>query len=574
MQYRDRFEAWLSYLGLDQASREELQALTDEKEIEDRFYTELEFGTAGLRGVIGAGLNRMNVYVVRRATQGFANYICSLGQACVSRGIAIAYDSRNHSAEFAKEAALVLCANGIPVYLYESLRSVPQLSFTILTLNCIAGIVITASHNPPQYNGYKVYGENGGQLPPGPSEQVTQAITALSMFEAKTMSEQEALNKGLLRYIGEELDAQYDACVRSVCLQPDILKTADIKVVYTPLHGAGCLPIKRALFGLGFQYLYTVKEQEVPDGNFPTIKVPNPEDGNAYALAFALAKKVGATMVLATDPDSDRLGVAVADSEGGFQLLTGNQIGCLLLEYILSQRSRNKTLPPHGFIVKSIVSTSLVDVIATAYGVETDDVLTGFRYISDKIYESLQDGTRQFLFGFEESYGFLNHTQGRDKDGISAAVMLVEIAAFYAKTGKTLIHALEDIYRRYGYYDEAVLSYSLAGKEGLEKIQATMARLRENPPARWGNLSVRAVRDYQTGMRRDKAGKETPIPLPASNVLYYELENSNWLAIRPSGTEPKLKAYIAIRGNTRWDTQKLLGDMEAAVRIRLDEYLK
>lgn len=574
MLYRERYEAWLSYPGLDKASRKELLALTDEKEIEDRFYTELEFGTAGLRGVIGAGLNRMNVYVVRRATQGFANYICSLGQACVSRGIAIAYDSRNFSAEFAKEAALVLCANGIPVYLYDSLRSVPQLSFTILKLHCIAGIVITASHNPPQYNGYKVYGENGGQLPPDPSREVTEAISALSMFEAKTMPEADALKKGLLRYIGEELDAQYDACVRSVCLQSDILKTANFKVVYTPLHGAGCLPVKRALFGLGFQNLYTVQEQESPDGNFPTVKVPNPEDKNAYSLAFALAKKVDATLVLATDPDSDRLGVAVADGQGGFKLLTGNQIGCLLLEYILSQRSRKNTLPPHGFIVKSIVSSNLADEIADAYQVETDEVLTGFRYISDKIYESLQKGDRQFLFGFEESYGFLNHTQGRDKDGIAAAVMLVEAAAFYANTGQTLLDALENIYRRYGYYDETVLSYSLAGKEGLEKIGLAMSHLRENPPAFWGKLQVLAIRDYLSGSRRDKAGSETPTGLPASNVLYYELTDGNWLAIRPSGTEPKLKAYVAIRGNTRWDTQTLLSETEAAVREKLDAYLK
>ncbi|MGI6176067.1 MAG: phospho-sugar mutase [Christensenellales bacterium] len=571
MDYRKMYERWIESPALDAESRNELLSLHDEKEIEDRFYMDLEFGTAGLRGVLGAGMNRMNEYVVKRATQGFAQYICSMGAKAAARGVAIAYDSRHKSDVFAKTAALVLCANGINVYLYESLRSVPQLSFTILQCNAAAGIVITASHNPPQYNGYKVYGENGGQLPIGPSEEVTALIGALDIFDERirSMNEQEALASGLLHIIGEEFDKLFDACVRSVSIQPKVLAQADFKVVYTPLHGAGLEPVCRALNGIGFKNLLVVEEQKRQDGSFHTVKVPNPEEKEAYELAIRLAKKEGAYLVLATDPDSDRLGVGVLDDALGFTLLSGNQIGCLLLEYILSQRAQKGALPQDAFAVKSIVSTRMANAIAARYGVQLDEVLTGFRFISDKIEESMRPPKRAFLFGFEESFGFLAGTYARDKDAVGAAVLMCEVAAYYAGQGMTLLDALGALYEQYGYYKEAVLSYTLTGKEGIVAVQKGMAALRENALEALGGVMVTGVCDYLAGTRVHD-GMTYALSLPQSDVMYYEMARDCWAAVRPSGTEPKLKAYVGICGEDEEDAC----DMLSAVKEELSKILQ
>lgn len=564
MDYRENYKLWLREESLEPTLRAELEAIADNPaEQEERFYTELEFGTAGLRGVIGAGTNRMNVYVVRRATQGLADYLKTFPGG-PERGVAIAYDSRHMSDVFAKETALVLAQNGIKAYLYGTLHSVPQLSFTVLHLNCMAGVVITASHNPPEYNGYKVYWQHGGQAGPEQAAEILGYIRRADYFKVKPMEEDEALKAGLLNMIGEEVDEAYYKATMSLRLAPEVTERhgAETKIVYTPLHGSGNVPVREILKRIGLSNISVVKEQEAPDGSFPTVKAPNPEDPNAFTLAFDLANKAGANLILGTDPDSDRLGAAVRRRDGRFQVLTGNQIGSILIHYILSTRSERGTLPQNGFVVRSIVSTRMADAICACYGVELREVLTGFRFISEQIAESLESGEHTFLFGFEESYGFLSGCFARDKDAICAAMLLAEAAAVYALQGKNLYDVLQEMYAKYGFYGEAVKSYTLKGKDGLEKIAGAMKALRAEKVDGFGGVKAVRSEDLQAGTISYPDGREENSPLPKSNVLRYALEGEGWLCVRPSGTEPKLKLYIGARGGS-----------EAELKAKLDELM-
>ena len=546
MDVQQAYEQWLKDFSADADTVADLQSIAnDPKEIEDRFYTELSFGTAGMRGVLGAGTNRMNRYNVRRATKGLAQYLMQNPEEA-KRGVAIAYDSRRCSAEFAEDTALVLCQEGVPAYLFDALRPVPILSYAVRHLHAIAGVVITASHNPPQYNGYKVYGEDGAQVGPEAAEGVTGFIRALDYKDCTLMDEEEAKAKGLLHIIGnKEVDDDYIAQVKTLCIQPEMLakEGASLSIVYTPLHGSGNVPVRRILKEIGITNVAVVKEQEMPDPNFSTIKVPNPEDPGAYTLAFKLADQVGASVIFATDPDCDRLGVAVRDNEGVFHLLTGNQIGCVLLHYILSTKAKQGTLPKNGAAVKSIVSTCLANSICEKYEVAMFETLTGFKFIGEKIQQFQDTGSHTFLFGFEESYGFLSSTFVRDKDGVNASLLIAEVAAACKAEGITLYDRLQQIYAEFGYYVEKVVSKTLPGKDGLTLMKKIMCDLRANPPKELAGKKVLAVRDYLTGVRTC-GGKEEPTGLPASNVLYYELEGGNWVCVRPSGTEPKIKLYV------------------------------
>ncbi len=547
MDYRESYASWRRDFASDTQLLSELDTIAgDEKEIEDRFYKELSFGTAGMRGVLGAGLNRMNVYNVRRATRGLAKYLLKDPENA-ARGVAIAYDSRRMSPEFAKEAALVFCKSGVPAFLFDALRPVPILSFAVRHLHCIAGVAITASHNPPQYNGYKVYGEDGAQLGPEAAQGVTDCIRDTSYADAVPMEETEALEKGLLHIIGNrDVDDEYIQRVRTLCVQPELMKKEGEKlsIVYTPLHGSGNVPVRRILKEVGITNVAVVKEQEQPDPNFSTIAVPNPEDPNAFKLAMELANQVGADVIFGTDPDCDRLGVAVRDKSGRFQLLTGNQIGCVLLHYILSTRKKMGTLPSNGAALKSIVTTELARAICQDFGVELFDTLTGFKFIGEMIQQFEDTGSHTFLFGFEESYGYLSSTFVRDKDGVNASLLLAEVAAACKAEGITLYDRVQDIFKQYGYFVEKVLSKTLPGKDGLAKMQEMMDGLRMNPPRELAGIPILAQRDYLTGIRTDAEGYRTPMGLPESDVLYYELLGGHWVCIRPSGTEPKIKLYV------------------------------
>ncbi len=547
MGYRESYASWRRDFASDTQLSAELDGIAgDEKEIEDRFFKELSFGTAGMRGVLGAGLNRMNVYNVHRATRGLAKYLLTDPENA-ARGVVVAYDSRRMSPEFARETALVLCQSGIPAYLFDALRPVPILSFGVRHLHCIAGVAITASHNPPQYNGYKVYGEDGAQLGPEAAQAVTDFIRETDYFDAVPMDEGEALDKGLLHIIGNrEVDDAYIQRVRTLCVQPELMKEegGKLSIVYTPLHGSGNVPVRRILKEVGITNVAVVKEQEQPDPNFSTIAVPNPEDPNAFKLAMDLANQVGADVIFGTDPDCDRLGVAVRDKKGQFQLLTGNQIGCVLLHYILSTRKRLGTLPENGAAAKSIVTTELARAICLDYGVEMFDTLTGFKFIGELIQQFEDTGSHTFLFGFEESYGYLSSTFVRDKDGVNASLLLAEVAAACKAEGITLYDRVQAIFRQYGYYVEKVVSKTLPGKDGLARMQEMMAGLRTNPPRDLAGIPILAQRDYLTGIRTDAAGSKTKMGLPESDVLYYELSGGHWVCIRPSGTEPKIKLYV------------------------------
>ena len=546
MTIRENYEQWLKDFADDaETVRELLEIRDDEKEIEDRFYTELSFGTAGMRGVLGAGMNRMNKYNVRRATKGLAGHLLK-NPADAARGVVIAYDSRRFSAEFARDTALVLCAEGVPAYLFDALRPVPVLSFAVRHLNAAAGVVITASHNPPQYNGYKVYGEDGAQVAPEVAESITKVIRATQYTECRLMDEQEALDKGLLKIIGNrEVDDDYIAKIKTLSINPELLKTEGprLNIVYTPLHGSGNVPVRRVLKEIGLTNVAVVKEQEMPDPNFSTIKVPNPEDPGAYELAFRLAREVGASAIFATDPDCDRLGVAVKDGTGEWHLLSGNQIGCVLLHYILSSKQKSGTLPANGAAVKSIVSTSLANRICESFHVRLFETLTGFKFIGEKIQQFMDSGDYTFLFGFEESYGFLSSTFVRDKDGVNASLLISEVACACMAEGITLYDRVQQIFREYGYYVENVVSTTLPGKDGLTRMKEIMAGLRSNPPKEIAGLKVTAVRDYLKGTRTAD-GVEEPTGLPVSDVLYFELEKGCWVCVRPSGTEPKIKLYV------------------------------
>lgn len=560
MSYKEVYESWLNNPYFDEDTKKELQALEgNDKEIEDRFYRELEFGTAGLRGVIGAGTNRMNIYTVRKATQGLANYIIS--QNGQNKGVAIAFDSRHMSPEFADEAALCLNANGIKAYVFESLRPTPELSYAVRKLSCIAGINITASHNPPEYNGYKVYWEDGAQITPPHDTGIMQEVAAITDYQnVKTMDKAAAVAAGLYESIGAAIDDAYIEELKSQVLHWDAIKEAqkDITIVYTPLHGTGNIPARRVLKELGFENVYVVPEQELPDGDFPTVSYPNPEAKEAFTLGLALAKEKNADLVLATDPDADRLGVYVKDAKSGeYITLTGNMSGCLLADYEIGQRKALKGLPDDGALVKTIVTTNMADAIAKAYGVKLIEVLTGFKYIGQQIlgFEQKKKGT--YLFGFEESYGCLIGTHARDKDAIVATMALAEAAAYYKTQGKTLWDAMIDMYEKYGYYKDGIQSVTLKGIEGLAKIQEILNTLRDNTPAKFGEYEVLRVRDYKTGIIRDvRTNEETSTGLPVSNVLYYELSDDAWLCVRPSGTEPKVKFYYGIKGTSLEDADQ------------------
>ena len=557
MEYRENYEEWLSNPYFDEATKEELRGIaTDDNEIKERFYRELEFGTAGLRGIIGAGTNRMNVYTVRKATQGLANYIVkNNGQA---KGVAIAYDSRRMSPEFADVAALCLAANGIKAYVFESLRPTPELSFAVRKLGCIAGINITASHNPPEYNGYKVYWEDGAQITPPHDKGIMDEVKAVADFnQVKTMDLDAAKEAGLYEVIGAAIDDAYIAELKKQVIHQDSIDAVgrDLKIVYSPLHGTGNIPARRILKELGFTNVYVVKEQELPDRNFPTVSYPNPEAEEAFELGLKLAKEVDADLVLATDPDADRLGVRVKDKNGEYHTLTGNMSGCLLADYEIGQRKATKgELPEDGYLIKTIVTSNLADAIAKGYGVGLIEVLTGFKYIGQQILGFETTGKGEYLFGFEESYGCLIGTHARDKDAIVATMALCEAAAYYKTQGKTLWDAMVDMYDKYGYYKDDIQSITLKGIEGLQKIQEILETLRKNPPMEVGGYKVLKARDYQADTIKDIAtGEVVPTGLPASNVLYYELTDDAWLCVRPSGTEPKVKFYYGIKGTSLED---------------------
>ena len=578
MSYREIYESWLENPYFDEETKKELRALKDdEKEIEDRFYRELEFGTAGLRGVIGAGTNRMNIYTVRKATQGLANYI--MKQNGQNKGVAIAFDSRRMSPEFAVEAALCLNANGIKAYVFESLRPTPELSYAVRKLGCIAGINITASHNPPEYNGYKVYWEDGAQITPPHDGGIMAEVGAISDFAVvKTMDKSEAMAAGLYVTIGADIDDAYIEELKSQVIHWDSIKEAqkDIKIVYSPLHGTGNIPARRVLKELGFENVYVVPEQELPDGNFPTVSYPNPEAAEAFELGLKLAKEIDADLVLATDPDADRLGVYVKDAKSGeYITLTGNMSGCLLADYEIGQRQATKGLPDDGALIKTIVTTNMADAIAKAYGVELIEVLTGFKYIGQQIlgFEQKKKGT--YLFGFEESYGCLIGTHARDKDAIVATMALCEAAAYYKTQGKTLWDAMIDMYEKYGYYKDDIKSITLKGIEGLAKIQEILNTLREDTPEKFGEYTVLSARDYKTGIIKDvKTGEEKSTGLPASNVLYYDLSDDAWLCVRPSGTEPKVKFYYGIKGTSLEDANAKSEALGKEVLSMIEEMLR
>ena len=561
MDYKEMYQQWLDNPYFDEETKAELKAIAgNEKEIEDRFYMDLEFGTAGLRGVIGAGTNRMNVYTVRKATQGLANYILSVGAE--AKGVAIAYDSRHMSPEFADVAALCLAANGIKAYVFESLRPTPELSYAVRKLGCIAGINITASHNPPEYNGYKVYWEDGAQItPPHDSGIMDQVKQVTDYASCKTMSLDEAKEAGLYQTIGADIDDPYIEELKGLVLHQDSIDAVKDKltIVYSPLHGTGNIPVRRVLKELGFQNVHVVPEQELPDGDFPTVSYPNPEAAEAFELGLALAKKVNADLVLATDPDADRLGVYVKDSKTGeYHTLTGNMSGCLIGDYVIGQRKAiNGSLPEDGAFIRSIVSTNMADAIAKYYGIQLVEVLTGFKFIGQKMLEFETTGKGTYLFGMEESYGCLTGTYARDKDAVVASMALCEAAAYYMTKDMTLWDAMLEMYERYGYYKDHVESSTLKGIEGLAKIQEIMNTLRADAPKEIGGLKVLAARDYKTDtIQNFVTGQTEPTGLPQSNVLYYELEDDAWVCVRPSGTEPKVKFYIGVKGSSMADADE------------------
>ena len=575
--YMKIYQEWLSNPYFDEATKEELRAIEgNENEIKERFYMDLEFGTAGLRGIIGAGINRMNIYVVRRATQGLANYIIKQGAA--NKGVAIAYDSRHMSPEFAMEAAMTLAANGIKAYKFESLRPTPELSFAVRELGCVAGINITASHNPPEYNGYKVYWEDGAQFTPPHDKGVTEEVLAIEdLSTVKTTDEASATAAGLYQVIGQEIDDKYIAQVKAqVVNQKAIDEMQDqITIVYTPLHGTGNIPARRVMKEIGFTHVYVVPEQELPNGYFPTVSYPNPEAKEAFELGLKLAKEKDADLVLATDPDADRLGVYVKDTKSGEYIpLTGNMSGSLLCEYVLSQKQAAGKIPADGQVVKSIVSTNLIDAVAKSYGAELIEVLTGFKWIGKQILKNETTGHGTYLFGMEESYGCLIGTYARDKDAISATAALCEAAAYYKQKGMTLWDAMIAMYEKYGYYKDAVKAIGLSGIEGLAKIQSIMETLRNNTPTEVGGYKVTSARDYKLDTIKNMAtGEVKPTGLPSSNVLYYDLEDGAWICVRPSGTEPKIKFYFGVKGTSLKDAEEKENALGAAVMAMVDKMM-
>ncbi|MDO4439995.1 MAG: phospho-sugar mutase [Eubacteriales bacterium] len=576
MGYKETYQEWLTNPYFDADTKAELKRIAaDENEIKERFYTDLEFGTAGLRGIIGAGTNRMNLYTVRKATQGLANYILKNGSA--EKGVAIAFDSRRMSPEFAQEAACCLAANGIKAYVFDSLRPTPELSYAVRKLGCIAGINITASHNPPEYNGYKVYWEDGAQITPPHDKGIMDEVKAVEDYTTmKTMSAEEAKAAGLYEVIGAEVDDAYIAELKKQVIHQDAIDAVgkDLKIVYSPLHGTGNIPARRILKELGFENVYVVKEQELPDGEFPTVSYPNPEAAEAFDLGLKLAKEVDADIVLATDPDADRLGVRVKDKNGEYHDLTGNMSGCLLADYEIGQRKALKGLPEDGYLIKTIVTTNMADAIAEHYQAGLIEVLTGFKYIGQQILGFETTGKGEYLFGFEESYGCLIGTHARDKDAIVATMALCEAAAYYKTKDMTLWDAMIEMYEKYGYYKDDIQSITLKGIEGLAKIQEILETLRKNPPAEIAGYKVLKARDYKADTIKDmQTGEVSSTGLPSSNVLYYDLSDDAWLCVRPSGTEPKVKFYYGVKGVSLADADEKSASMGKEVLAMIDEIM-
>ena len=574
MLYKEKYNDWLSSTVVDDVMKNELRGIKDEKEIEDRFYKDLDFGTGGLRGVIGAGSNRMNIYTVSKATQGFANY---LNGRFENPSVAIAYDSRNMSKEFSKAAALTLCANNVKVYLYESLRPTPMLSFAVRELNCTGGIVVTASHNPKEYNGYKVYDEFGGQVTDEKANIIINEVNKINNFDMiKSISEEEAIEKNLLVYIGEDIDKLDIDRVKSLTIRKDLVKekAKDLKVIYTPIHGSGNMPVRRVLKELGYTGVSIDKEQEMPDGNFPTASYPNPEDPAVFKLALDMAKEENPDVIFATDPDCDRIGVVVKDSEGEYRVLTGNQTGLLLTQYILDSLKEENRLPKNGVVIKTIVTTDGAKKIAESYNVELMEVLTGFKYIGEKIQGFEENKDKTYLFGFEESYGYLAGDFVRDKDAVIASMLIAEMTLFYKEEGKSLYDALIELYEKYGFFKETLVSFELKGKEGAEKIAKCIDSLRNEELKEVNGVKVNVKYDYKLSTEENiLTGDKKEINLPKSNVLKFVLENGSWFVVRPSGTEPKMKAYVAVQGNGLKDADDQLESFKSEVIKLVNEKL-
>ena len=575
MSYREEFDFWLEDSYFDEETKKELRAIQDnEAEVEDRFYKELEFGTGGLRGVIGAGTNRMNIYTVRKATQGLANYILKKGGR--EKGIAIAYDSRRMSPEFADEAALCMAANGIKAYVFDALRPTPELSFALRTLGCISGIVVTASHNPPEYNGYKVYWEDGAQVTSPKDKEIIAEVKAVTDYHTvKTMDKEEAKKAGLYEVIGPQIDDAYMAELKKQIIHPEIIREVadDIKIVYTPFNGTGNVPVRRILSELGFKNVYVVPEQEMPDPDFTTLDYPNPEDPKAFTLALKLAKEKDADIVLATDPDADRLGIYAKDTKSGeYVPFTGNMSGMILAEYTLRERTATGTMPENPALVTTIVTTNMAKAISDTYHVKCIEVLTGFKFIGEQIKLFEQTGSNNYVFGLEESYGCLVGTHARDKDAVVAVMCLCEAAAWCKKNGITLWDQMLNLYEQFGYYKESQYAITLKGIDGSRQIAEIMDRLRNDPPKEFGELKVTALRDYVSGKVTDIAtGAQSDTGLPESNVLYFDLTNDSWCCARPSGTEPKIKFYMGVKGENLEDAQAKVDALTAQLKKKLDE---
>ncbi|WP_338753453.1 phospho-sugar mutase [Bacillus sp. FJAT-52991] len=576
MSWKAEFTRWKEFQGLDEEMHTLLAEIEmDEPSIEEAFYKNLEFGTGGMRGIIGAGTNRMNVYTVRKASAGLAEYILEHGEEAKQRGVAIAFDSRHKSFEFALESAKTLATYGIQTYVFEELRPTPELSFAVRYLQAFAGIVITASHNPPEYNGYKVYGQDGAQLSPKEADRVIEKVNSIPNELHIQVEAVEALQaKGLLKMIGEEVDCSYIEHLKTIAEQPQIAKESDVKVVFTPLHGTGSMPVRKGLEALGYKHVMVVAEQKQPDPNFSTVQSPNPEEKAAFELAIRDGKAQQADLLIATDPDADRLGIAVKDLDGEYILLTGNQTGALLMDYILSQKKEKGQLPENGRVFKTIVTSELGRIVAESYGVSCEDVLTGFKFIGEKIEAYQQTGEYQFLFGYEESYGYLVADFARDKDAIQAAIVAVEACAYYKKQGKTLYEVLLDLYDCHGYYREGLTSLTLKGIEGANKIQAILSSFREQPPKEIAGRSVTIVEDYLTSVKTDvQTNQESVIELPASNVLKYFLDDQTWVCMRPSGTEPKIKFYFGVVSDTLESSDQKLQEVEQMVMEEINQML-
>lgn len=572
MTYSEKLSHWLEAELIDEQTKQELRSIKDEKDIEDRFYKDLDFGTGGLRGIIGAGSNRMNIYTVGKATQGIADF---LNKNFTSPSVAIAYDSRNMSEEFAKAAALNLCANNIKVYLFETLRPTPMLSFTVRHLKCSAGIVITASHNPKQYNGYKVYGDDGGQVTDNKAKEILNFINEVQDFShIKNSTEKEAINRNLLCYIGEDIDKEYINRVKDLSIRKDLIneKAEELNIIYTPIHGSGNIPVRRVLREQGYKNVYVVKEQERPDGNFPTAPYPNPEEPQVFKIALKEAEKINADIIFGTDPDCDRIGVVVKDSKGEYKVLTGNQTGMLLTHYILCSLKEMNKLPQNGAVIKTIVTTDSVSNVAKDFNIEVLDVLTGFKYIGEKIKEFEETNEKSYIFGFEESFGYLAGTFVRDKDAVIAASLICEMTLYYKSLGKSLNEALQDIYEKYGYFKEKLLSFELKGKEGQEKISKCIEYLRHSMKPSINGISIIKKLDYKTSIEKDLINiEENIIDLPKSNVLKFILEDSSWFVVRPSGTEPKMKIYLAVRGTSLEDSENKINMFKNSVMELVEE---